>query len=1568
MTIEQISSKLIAEAILQYIKVQNVRFGLLARNLPQFDLITLCDEFRTALTRQDLLLALLSFDTQIANYPQIATTVEQVVAWRNDSSINIPIVVILNPQKTQEKIHSLELFESFKDADLKRYICTHSEEESPDHQKALWRVLNLSRLSHSIPLVASQVAAFYAVLQQNTALGDALPYLGLLRDTEISNYTENQNGLIDRLRENRRFVQDLLSLKKQDYRTLARAFESDKMDQHRRTFLLIQAFIRDPKLEHLEKLTIGEVKSLFEAPKLPPGQSSARSKSTATTSKQRSSRTPDEFIVEQLLNNDPEDMQDAEDFIQSRVRAFWENPNSNQDFSANATDTSPTKVVSNDQELEFPLPLDEQKKHPLEDLMRIWVQTDRWGGLVYGNPVIDTTMPLTRVFDGTVTLHFKPLQPARNSDNQDKHPSLIELLRVLDSITDLSEQSGRSLEALFGDFYRLRTELAAYRTLFLYDPMVATIDSSIFKMVDEYVKIYDQLANRLKNIYPRAAEQLHDTIELATAQFLALDVVIVDRQKNEAALLTTLHPLHLWKWVELAQRLKNNTDTFNQTEQATIVEAVKNIPTILNTLLLHGKMFQPPRHLEETRLVFAGEIRSLATDGTIGVPYYEPITRQSLTTEGFDKFEILVHNFLALYPPARLGLTIVLIDPPTLLPILRVLATLHINSDSSSPILHGARITVYRTDSQAPAYDLWTLTDEEVLTLFRSDPQWTFHIDLIHTTYSQICSHIKERAPYHIILLCDPSAAVVQPVLHASQEQPSPFVIPLQVTYDSFRDTVQFIQSPANGVFDAYLNVRNQLTGELRLLTFGVGNKPEIEERHLKTLAESSQWLIISDRTHGTAELSSLGQRIAWFPTNARTLSVYTQDQERWREHLEDHLQSLSIRANWSLLDRHLPDILTIFPNGLLSTVDEIPVDENKAGHQAIRPNSVERLLSVLTTLFWYRQINKTTILLVISRDRFPDWFEDEQQHHPRPKDYFLALWYEQGNLHIEVIAIAAAVDTPPSLSEEQPYFEHLQHFAEILQNLFDYRADQSLLAPMRREKLREALSEGVFAPSFHSASPEQQAERARIKAGWTTIINNLFSDYHPLIQLRSVRVALQNIEKPIVESLGIDTYQKDIVTLPSTLLQTAFETKPPTEPNSPSIEGVIPSSPSQEKKHNTPTMEVPAVSIKNSDLSQEDKALTQKAPMLQEEEVNQQAERLRRALINYGVAIAGVDVERTQIGPRIIRYWVKLQPPAGRLVEVQKLAVDLARELSSKSVPIIDNIPGEAYIGIDLAREHPQNVPFKPALDELPMAQPDKLLIAMGMNPAGDRIQCDLVRLPHMLVAGSTGSGKTMFLSTLIMSLVWQHSPRDLELLLVDPKQTDFVIFGQLTHLREKRIIYDPAEAIAALKTLTEDEKKRRTDLLQEARCPNILEYNRRNPTQRLSWIVIVVDEFADIILTLSRNDREVFERQIGRLAATGRSAGIHLVLATQRPTTDVITGTIKANIPARISFRLPSVVDSRTILDYSGAEHLLGQGDMLALLNGEIQRLQGYYASYEELEQLLEQLSSSNVGREVR
>jgi len=346
-------------------------------------------------------------------------------------------------------------------------------------------------------------------------------------------------------------------------------------------------------------------------------------------------------------------------------------------------------------------------------------------------------------------------------------------------------------------------------------------------------------------------------------------------------------------------------------------------------------------------------------------------------------------------------------------------------------------------------------------------------------------------------------------------------------------------------------------------------------------------------------------------------------------------------------------------------------------------------------------------------------------------------------------------------------------------------------------------------------------------------------------------------------------------------------------------------------------------------------------------EEVNRQAERLRQALEDYGITVAEVDSKRTQVGPSVLRYWIKLKPPGGRLAEVQERAVDLARELSCKSVPFIDNIPGQPYISIDLPREQPMAVPLAPALTALPGAGPSTLCIAVGRDLAGNDVQLDLAHLPHILVAGTQWCEIRVLLAGFIVSLVLRHTGSDLKLLLKCTKLDDFASFSSLPHLHESQVLHEASEVFAAFQTWIAAEIDLRKSLLFRENCPNIPEYNRRNPTGRVPWIVVVIDELADLALALSTDEWQTLERQIALLAATRHSLGIHLVLSTSYSTAGILTETIKAAMPTRIAFRMASAVESCAILGRSGAEHLLGRGDMLVRQRGEIQRLQGYSVS---------------------
>lgn len=354
---------------------------------------------------------------------------------------------------------------------------------------------------------------------------------------------------------------------------------------------------------------------------------------------------------------------------------------------------------------------------------------------------------------------------------------------------------------------------------------------------------------------------------------------------------------------------------------------------------------------------------------------------------------------------------------------------------------------------------------------------------------------------------------------------------------------------------------------------------------------------------------------------------------------------------------------------------------------------------------------------------------------------------------------------------------------------------------------------------------------------------------------------------------------------------------------------------------------------------------------------VREKAQQLARVLRDYGLRVYPIEPDKADIGPSVVRFKVRLRP-GEKLSHLQAIAADLQRELALTAVPLVANVLGTQYVGIDLPRPEPETLSLIEALAELPSAGVGYLPFLVGKRASGETVNADLAALPHLLVAGSTGSGKTIFLYTLIISLLHQFGPGALSLLLVDPKQTDFVYFEGLPHLLDGQVVIEAEEAIDRLVQLTTETLDTRTRQLRQARCRDILDYNTRHPNGPIPPTVVVIDEYADLVQVLDRSSRQEFERQLGRLAQRGRNVGIHLVIATQRPSGDLVTTSLKANLPARIAFRLPSYHDSMTILDQPGAENLLGRGDMLFSNKGQVERLQGFYISPDELAAVLSKL----------
>lgn len=346
-------------------------------------------------------------------------------------------------------------------------------------------------------------------------------------------------------------------------------------------------------------------------------------------------------------------------------------------------------------------------------------------------------------------------------------------------------------------------------------------------------------------------------------------------------------------------------------------------------------------------------------------------------------------------------------------------------------------------------------------------------------------------------------------------------------------------------------------------------------------------------------------------------------------------------------------------------------------------------------------------------------------------------------------------------------------------------------------------------------------------------------------------------------------------------------------------------------------------------------------------------ANKLEETLGSFGVDAKVVQVTK---GPSVTRF--ELQPSPGvKVSKIVNLADDIALGLAASGVRIEAPIPGKAAVGIEVPNKKQTPVFLREVLDSEEFVNSSKKLsFALGKDIGGSCVVGDLSKMPHTLIAGATGSGKSVCINSLIISILYKYSPEDVKLLMVDPKVVELNVYNGIPHLLIP-VVTDPKKAAAALNWAV-NEMTKRYNLFAEMGVRNIDSYNglidKGLIEEKLPYIVIIVDELADLMMVCP-NDVEDY---IGRLAQMARAAGMHLVIATQRPSVDVITGVIKANIPSRISFAVSSQVDSRTILDSAGAEKLLGKGDMLYYPVGESkpQRVQGCFISEEEVEKVVQ------------
>ncbi|MCX7957558.1 MAG: DNA translocase FtsK 4TM domain-containing protein [Deltaproteobacteria bacterium] len=385
-------------------------------------------------------------------------------------------------------------------------------------------------------------------------------------------------------------------------------------------------------------------------------------------------------------------------------------------------------------------------------------------------------------------------------------------------------------------------------------------------------------------------------------------------------------------------------------------------------------------------------------------------------------------------------------------------------------------------------------------------------------------------------------------------------------------------------------------------------------------------------------------------------------------------------------------------------------------------------------------------------------------------------------------------------------------------------------------------------------------------------------------------------------------------------------------------------------------------------------KATPRNARKINEEELKEYARRLEEKFRNFDIESRVVNIRP---GPVITMY--EMAPgPGVKLSKILALSNDIAMALEATKVRILAPIPGKSVVGVEVPNREREGVFLREILEDKAFTDSNKILpLAIGKNSEGAPFVVDLTKMPHLLVAGATGAGKSVSVNTMLMSILFKHHPDEVKFILVDPKVVELSIYEGIPHLMLP-VVTDPQKAAIALKWAVNEMEKRYHKLAMlgvrdivnfnkkadkilkgDEKIPEGYEEMTGEPLKKLEYIVLIVDEFADLMMVAPKD----VESCVTRLSQMARAVGIHLILATQRPSTDVISGIIKANFPARISFRVASQIDSRTILDSQGAEALLGMGDMLVYLPGasnRLERVHGAYVDEEEIKEVVKFLKS--------
>ena len=1342
--------------------------------------------------------------------------------------------------------------------------------------------------------------------------------LGLCSDKSLDSRNPSKDDFVARIKHNHGIVERLSNLEQAERQSITNYYA--KATGKKETPRRILSYYKTKDIALLGQMELSEVEECLKA---------AKEKKNPTPPPRRGTTIKPTALAAQLIFDDNQDQ--ISDILTQLERDI--------DQRANTKKAEKVEVDVDGGRAQF-------KTEPVTERIAEEMSSDSdFGGIIRAD--VQAPDEAIRDLDKFEKIPFGPaiLDPVWSS-----------LTRIAALVSE-----GETISVRLKRFLDARKEILPFSKRLQDAPMLQVLAQ--FDKFYKYLTAYEGLLTAINDEFPKIWAIAPSNAKEIINTIMSLDYVFVVGETKAHAIPTPMHPMYLWKYVELAKEILSSKGVneigeaqLSDEDKAFIIRKAEDIPDPLSVALL-------PATIAYRGAAF------LPLSGRIGMlPVYSNVPQINQSESGIDTLKQAIIRYLCLYPHAGMMLKLCVIDPPSVEVIVSMLKAL--NSDKEFNI-NGIEISIFHT-KEVPAS--WIEIDDDslndgMLGRIKGRRSLNFKLTIAHHkySYSKILSELSHEQ--HMLIIFDPNEVKIETAQNNRQIHIHPLCVPKVYKYNPIDEKVEIRPASEGGIFTVYASIIEKLNEHPSTFSHtSTSFYTPLKRDTYDAFLDKCDWLIILDQSLKSWDISlrAASEKLFYRENDYRSIGIYSSNCRKFVLGYDTLVKRL---GNFVPKEEGVKEIIEavreINDDGLLSIVSH-------TSNRIFDTNHGKGSLGIALAAIHYKRQHPAAILVGLDTQLAQEWLSDREDG--KLPDLIGINLESDTDALVDIIEVKTYSDNPNAFTLDGDTISgHAVEQVTALEGLTQEMLGKTekITTISRREILREQVFECLFQATLDPAS----------KLRYSNMLNDLFAgEYNVSIRRNIAFVDFENTESSEKIYKGTDDYVgKDytLITIGSNEVQailanSAFAREAGPFNPAPQEEDTAVVAPSQEPREasaaeSTPEEAQPVqspvapatvpVSVSNIPVASASSgtAADETVAELQRTDIREKCARINKVFRDYGINAYPVDPDMVQEAARFTRFSVELK--SGETIRtLERFKTDIGIQLEANGEILIDHIKGTKYLSVD--------VPFAGAGKSISLLEHLSLLdgssgdldFIAGQKADGRFEIVDLAKAPHMLIAGTTGSGKTIFLYSIIVSLLHKYPMEDLEFLIIDPKQTDFVFFEDLPNLYGGHVVIDAEEALEMIQRINDVDKEERMQQIRSCRSRDINSYNEKNPDHRMKRLIIIIDEYADLIQTAEmQGKRKEFEKFLSMLAQKVRSLGIHLIIATQRPSANIVTGVLKANIPYRISFRLPSHTDSQTILDMSGAENLLGKGDMLLVTDSDTIRMQGLFISENELDEFV-------------